>query len=171
MKYIPESYPKDKPFLVRRQLLDKSIKIAGQTIYFSPCNSFLRNLYLSYVNETGQITNIVEFQTNTPNYLGMIKLRETCKYIEEQRIITFGFLSTLTDILHLNFLEGINTAIDEINRKESTLGNHIIMRLPPSIEENITTTYNYLKSYNPVVLFYFIDDDNTEEIVKCITKH
>lgn len=114
------------------------------------------------------MTNVVEFQTNVPNYHALITLRESCPYIEEQNVITFGFLSSFEEILHWSFLEGISTAVDEINRNESTFKSHILLRLPPKIDADIDTTFSYLKQFNPVLLFYFIDNDNTADIIRCI---
>lgn len=168
LKYIPDIYPKDNQFLIRRQLFDKSINIAGQRIYFSQCNTFVRNIYLGDIDGNGNMTNVLEFQTNVPKYDSLITLRESCPYIEEQNLITFGFLSSFKDILHWSFLEGISTAVDEINRNESTFGSHIVLRLPPKIDADINTTYTYLKQFNPVLLFYFIDDDNTNDIIRCM---
>lgn len=161
-------FPKDNPIIIRRQLLNKSINLAGQNIYLSPSNTFIRPAYYGRINEVGDITNITRITVISPDYNAIIENTNNCPFIESQNVIYFGFLSSLKSKIAWTFFEGVVTAIDYINNKATIFKSHIIMKLPKNLNDSVLDSYLYLKQFNCVVLFYFELDDMIYSAVESI---
>lgn len=169
-KLIPNDFPSTNPFLNRRQLKDKEIKIAGMLIRISPLNTVDRTIFIGEIDDNGSVINIINLKTDNPFFNERYKALSTCSFVEQFNVINIGILTPINgNKMIYSFVHSVYAAVYEIN-KEMTLNSYFLLHYSWCNNCSLNESYSLLKEANTRILFHFAFDDDLLDIVKLITE-